>query len=224
MTPSFNKNTKSYKLLISTSSKQITINPETVNTMFGTEIIYNGTTVSDTTINVSAGDTIVVKMTDPWGMATDTLPEYTYTVAKSSSSSGGSSSGGSSSGTRSISTSTAQPSGTWKRDDIGWWYQYSDGTYPTSGWRTLAWNGQYKWYHFDKIGYMDTGWFTDIDGHRYFLYPVSDGEQGKMLTGWQRIEGLWYYFYETSGSPLGSLAINTTIGGYKVDSNGAWLQ
>ncbi len=40
--------------------------------------------------------------------------------------------------------------GEWKRDDLGWWYQNDDGSYPTDGWQEI--NG--KQYYFNSSGYM----------------------------------------------------------------------
>ena len=40
-----------------------------------------------------------------------------------------------------------------------------------------------------------------------------------MLTGWQKIAGKWYYFYSD-----GAMAANTTIGGYRLGMDGAWIQ
>lgn len=52
---------------------------------------------------------------------------------------------------------------------------------------------------------MVTGWFTDKDGNRYYLSPVSDGTQGRMVTGWQTIDGRSYYFQEESNGTRGAL-------------------
>ena len=38
-------------------------------------------------------------------------------------------------------------------------------------------------------------------------------------TGWKLVNGKWYYFYES-----GAMAYNTTIEGYAVGSDGAWIQ
>ena len=68
---------------------------------------------------------------------------------------------------------------------------------------------------------MQTGWFTDVDGCQYYLNPISDGYQGKMLTGWAEIGGKWYYFHPVSGGPMGSLVKNSaTPDGYTVNALG----
>ena len=71
---------------------------------------------------------------------------------------------------------------------------------------------------------MVTGWFTDADGSRYYLSPVSDGLKGHMVTGWQQIDGDWYYFKEESDGTRGSLQTNTWIGEYYVNRNGIWRE
>ena len=43
-------------------------------------------------------------------------------------------------------------------------------TYPT--------RARMDWYHFNADGYITTGWFTDTDGHIYYLNPVSNGFMG----------------------------------------------
>lgn len=58
----------------------------------------------------------------------------------------------------------------WKKDNNGWWYQYSDGSYPKSGWQKL--DG--KWYYFNSDGYAKTGWLKD-GGKWYYLYKENDG-------------------------------------------------
>ena len=137
--------------------------------------------------------------------------------------SGSSSSGSGNSGSGSSSTYT----GRWIQDAKGWWYQYADKSYPAGRWAYLTYNNISKWYHFDAEGYMQTGWFTDTDGSRYYLHPVADGTRGYMYTGWNQIEGKWYYFTETKteANPVGSLKVNTTTpDGYQVDANGIWVQ
>ena len=48
-----------------------------------------------------------------------------------------------------------------------------------------------------------------------------------MLTGWQLIDGKWYYFntQKLDNASIGSLVVNgKTADGYNVDANGAWIQ
>lgn len=39
--------------------------------------------------------------------------------------------------------------GSWIQDNVGWWYQNNDGSYPTNGWARI----DNLWYYFDEIGY-----------------------------------------------------------------------
>lgn len=143
--------------------------------------------------------------------------------------------GGSSSGGRSSSADTMSESGSWKRNEKGWWYEYKDSSYPMGGWskdaegniiETLTWrkiNG--RWWAFGNDGYLKTGWVKDnVTGNWYmndenagmleewYLDPHSgswyylEPDTGIMLTGWHFINGRWYYLSETSGAiPLGAM-------------------
>ena len=81
-------------------------------------------------------------------------------------------------------------SGSWKKSAKGWWYLYSDGTYPKDQWAKISG----KWYHFDKDGYMQTGWLC-LGGKWYYLTPGS----GVMYTGWLKSGSKWYYLIPGSG-------------------------
>ena len=73
-------------------------------------------------------------------------------------------------------------------------------------------------------GGISTGWFTDVDGHVYYLHPIGDGTRGRMYTGWNQIEGKWYYFNPVSDGTRGALFVNgQTPDGYTVDANGIWI-
>lgn len=52
--------------------------------------------------------------------------------------------------------------GEWKLDDIGYWYQNDDFTYPVSGWQWIDGNldGIYECYCFDDNGYLFTDTMT----------------------------------------------------------------
>ena len=158
-------------------------------------------------------------------------------------------------------------SGEWVLDSKGWWFKNSDGAYPKGSWAYIDYNGKKDWYYFDGEGYMTTGWQL-VNGKWYYLYDKTSGQEikgamatgwkyinnkwyyldnsGAMLTGWQRlgdkwyylegsgamlkgwqlINDKWYYLYEkTDGQNVeGSMAENTTIGTYRVDGSGAWIQ
>ncbi|HGI6104246.1 TPA: choline-binding protein D, partial [Streptococcus pneumoniae] len=48
------------------------------------------------------------------------------------------------------------------------------------------------------------------NGSWYYL-----GSSGAMKTGWYQVSGKWYYSYSS-----GALAVNTTVDGYRVNSDG----
>lgn len=139
--------------------------------------------------------------------------------------SGGGGGGRSNNVNSALTTNSGSNSGEWILDATGWWIRLKDGTYPVNTWMYLDYNGVYKWYRFDAAGYMSTGWFTDADGRKYYLNPISDGTKGAMLTGWQFIDGFWYYFNPVSDGTQGALLVNTTTpDGYVVNANGQWIQ
>ena len=74
-------------------------------------------------------------------------------------------------------------SGSWKKDSIGWWYQWSDRSYPVNMFLKISG----KTYYFNSVGYMVTGW-QYLGGKWYYF----DGS-GAMVTGWQYLGGKWYY-------------------------------
>ena len=132
--------------------------------------------------------------------------------------------GSSSSSDDSGSYTPNEPEGQWILDGTGWWYRDSDGSYPANTWRYVSYQGRMDWYHFNADGYITTGWFTDTDGHIYYLNPVSNGFMGAMVTGWQQIDGIWYYFHTEADGHRGMLYVNTTTpDGYLVDEKGQWI-
>ena len=119
---------------------------------------------------------------------------------------------------------TEKPNGSWKQDGRGWWFAKLDGSYPADGWFECSWNGKKGWYHFNAEGYMETGWFTDKDGHTYFLHDQNDAKIGAMYTGWRWIGDNCYYFTKDSaeGQPAGSMVKNgKTPDGYTVNAQGS---
>ena len=122
-------------------------------------------------------------------------------------------------------TETESVENGWKKQN-GIWNYLENGKLAT-GWKKI--NG--SWYHFKDNGTMSTGWVKDGS---YWYYLKASGE---MQTGWLKENGTWYYL-ESSGAmkssqwfqvggkyyyvnASGALAVNTTVDGYRVDSNGA---
>ena len=66
--------------------------------------------------------------------------------------------------------------GRWQKDSRGWWYRFTDGSYPRAEWLRL--DGQ--WYRFDEQGYAVKG-FHVIDGHPYYFAETSKTEAGHMV-------------------------------------------
>ena len=141
--------------------------------------------------------------------------------------SGGDSDSGNSDRDSSYSSSTRTrkaATGIWIQDEKGWWYKFSNGTYPKNGWAKLPWQGIEYWYYFDADGYMKMGWL-ESSGSYYYLNPIIGTNSGKMLTGWQLIDQKWYYFSTEQGAKEGSLLRNTvTPDNYQVDQDGVWKQ
>ena len=139
---------------------------------------------------------------------------------ENSGSSGSGGSGGSGNGGR-VYTSSSNSPGAWHQDEKGWWFEFTDKSWPHGEWRQLVWNNVVSWYYFHEDGYMATGWFKD-GNHVFYLHPYSDGAQGYMYVGWHQIDGKWYYFNEVSDGTLGKLLTNTWIDGWYVDNDGVW--
>lgn len=57
-----------------------------------------------------------------------------------------------------------EKTGSWKKNDKGWWYEWSDGTYPTNDWLKV----DNRWYWFDSRGYCVKGYQT-IKGKNYYF-------------------------------------------------------
>jgi hypothetical protein len=104
--------------------------------------------------------------------------------------------------------------GSWKKEQSGWSYINDNGS-KAVGW-TKTPSG---WYYMDGSGIMKTGWVQDTDGNWYFLSTAEGGQAGKMLTGWNWIDGYCYYFNPEGGG----LSVNTTTpDGHKVNADGKW--
>ena len=75
-----------------------------------------------------------------------------------------------------------------------------------------------RWYYFHErpdgsMGHMYTGW-NEIDGSWYFF-----GRDGRMMTGWRWINRRCYYMDPISGRMYSN---TVTPDGFTVDATGAW--
>ncbi len=107
----------------------------------------------------------------------------------------------------------------WYYEGGNWYYFYGNGQMAT-GFINL--NGAY--YYLDEsntsnIGIMKTGWQKINGSWYYFNRDSSEGITGMMNKGWNNIDGTWYYFYYDDGT----MAHDTWIGNYYVNSSGAWV-
>ena len=83
----------------------------------------------------------------------------------------------------------APQDGQWVSDSVGWWYRYSDGTYPVGQAVQIG----HSIYRFDARGYMRTGWASE-DGF-WFFHDAS----GAQASGWVKDGASWYYLDPATG-------------------------
>ena len=81
----------------------------------------------------------------------------------------------------------------WIKNAVGWWYRYKDGTWPANCMVELPWSQGIDTFCFNKRGYMVTGW-QKIDGKWYFF-----DESGAMRKGWIVWKEAWFYLDPTDG-------------------------
>ena len=88
-------------------------------------------------------------------------------------------------------------------------YYFDNDGFMTIGWKQI----DNRWYYLDNSGAMVTGWCKVGTSWYYLDYD------GAMKTGWFKdSDGKYYYLYQS-----GQMAVNTTINGYKLGNNGAWI-
>ena len=113
----------------------------------------------------------------------------------------------------------------WHIDGNGRFYYQGNGVVLKGTWYLI--DGSY--YRFSNNGYiLANQWFKDpTTGYWYYL-----SGDGKMVTGWQNINGTWYYFKPENGNGYGTMYANTTLqitdsvwgtGNYAFDANGATI-
>lgn len=96
----------------------------------------------------------------------------------------------------------------------GTWYYLNPVSNGSKGAMQTGWikDGS-TWYYCNGSGAMQTGWLN-LSGTWYYLQS-----NGAMKTGWLNDNGTWYYLQSS-----GAMAKNTTIDGYRLGSNGAWIR
>ena len=129
--------------------------------------------------------------------------------------------------------------GKWYHNSKGWWYQWSDGTYPTDAVLNLngkyyqikkdgylVQNGYYDGHWFDKNGVMQFGsgcngakWYHNNKGWWYGV-TVYNETIWYMKKGWLEIDGKWYFF-DNKGYILRNCALEVGDKTYFFNGSGA---
>lgn len=108
----------------------------------------------------------------------------------------------------------------WIKDARGWWLRYSDGTWPMGNTGAFHWekvNG--RWWAFGAEGYLSTGWIYDTLHQGWFYMDENQGT----LTGWQFINGKWYYLNPNHDGSAGIMySKRRTPDGWYVKEDGSW--
>ena len=117
----------------------------------------------------------------------------------------------------------------WVKESAGWKYYQNNASVANKWIKTNN-----VWYYIGNNGIMSTGWLFS-NGNYYYLTPGS----GAMVTGWKYIDGNWYYlnndgsmkrgWIQSNGKwyylgSSGAMLSNTTVSGYKLGADGAWIK
>ena len=90
----------------------------------------------------------------------------------------------------------------WHVDTKGRFYNAGNGNYLANMWALI--DGKY--YRFDTNGYAYVfAWFKDPQNNSWYYL----GQNGEMYTGWQLINGIWYYLNPQRGTNYGVMYANT---------------
>ena len=121
----------------------------------------------------------------------------------------------------------------WKKNDTGYWYVRSDGSYPKEQFEKIDGTWYYfdgsgymladkwkkrpdgAWYYFDKSGEMATGWKKIADKWYYFK------EDGEMVTGWVKYKETWYFLDYQKGSMVSNAFVKSEKGWYYLKEDGS---
>jgi lytic amidase (N-acetylmuramoyl-L-alanine amidase) len=121
----------------------------------------------------------------------------------------------------------------WQKNDTGFWYVRSDGTYPKDQFEKIDGSWYYfdgsgymfsdkwkkrpdgTWYYFDKSGEMATGWKLISNKWYYFK------DDGEMVTGWVKYQDTWYYLDGKEGSMVSNAFVKSEKGWYYLKEDGS---
>jgi len=224
----FSKNTSNYNVNVveSVSEVKITAKPDCdIDYYDDYEVKIDGTTVNEDdkfrrTVSLNKGkNEIKITVEDD----NDEKRTYTLNITRGQADTTNNVNNGTSTNVKT--NQWVMVNGRWQYNDSignsiknGWFYDKSyDKSYYLQTDATMAtgWlNYDGNWYYLGSDGGRKTGW-QSVNGSWYYL-----DFEGKMKTGWIRdIDGRYYYLYSN-----GSMANSTTINGYKLGTNGAWIR
>ena len=98
----------------------------------------------------------------------------------------------------------------WQKNDKGYWYVHSDGSYPKDKFEKI--NG--TWYYFDQSGEMATGWKKIVE--KWYYFDV----EGAMKTGWVKYKDTWYYLDSKGGNMVSNEFVRAGQGWYYLKPDG----
>ncbi|HCW54018.1 MAG TPA: cell wall-binding protein [Clostridium sp.] len=98
-----------------------------------------------------------------------------------------------------------------------WFYMDPTNGDMQTGWLQSPYSG--KWFYMDPTnGDMQTGWVQSPYSGKWFYMDPTNGD---MQTGWIQspYSGKWYYM-----DASGAMVTNTTVNGYVLGADGAWIR
>ena len=117
-------------------------------------------------------------------------------------------------------TARQNTNGNFVEEEGNWRFKTPEGS-KLEGWVV----SNNEWFYLDPAtGNLRSGWLRLSDGQTYFLYTIHDGNFGKLVNGWNWIDGYCYYFETGDNGQNGILKTNgRTADGYLVDAAGRWV-
>lgn len=209
----------------STSDAEFMANEDVVLMQMAADMTYYGDTPNEDNIrfhNEFSSTSCPSRSLELHGGTNDSLREYVINKIKQYQAKG-----------KTVDEMLANREAGWKQNHAGWWYEYEDGSYPTSKWAKIDEN----WYYFNENGYMlENQWLKHTDGNWYYLLPngymakgwalIGDKwyyfhEGGNMTTGWVKYKDVWYYLDSANGDMKSSTFIKGAGGWYYLKEDGS---